>query len=365
LIAAGSAFGQDFVTNSYSASTEDIANPERGFYLQSDSWASSPSSVPSNLANYRNNGRSDPNNTYTAKVSLVLRMFYLDSFINAPISSNYLSLIQQDFDSIRAQGDKAVVRFAYSTDDTRPFTEPSKAQILAHIAQLKPLLQQNSDVIAVLQQGLIGAWGEGYYTDVFYTNGQATAQNWNDRIEVLNALLNALPTNRMIQVRVPQMKQRFVYGLAAPTSASPISSAEAFTGSARSRIGFHNDCYLSSSTDMGTFSVYDYGVGTSPQDTANLRNYVAAETRYVPNGGETCVSNAPTDNCGCVGGNADVDMAFSHYSFLHQDYNESVNTNWAPQGCIKTSNAALVTGCNCFPAFSAPRHSRDRRYLSR
>jgi Domain of unknown function (DUF4832)/Domain of unknown function (DUF4874) len=329
------AFGQGFVTNAYTVSTEDFANPERGFYIQADTYASSPSPVPSNLATYRVSGKNSPGNTYTAKISLLLRLFYLDTFVNAPISSNFLNSMQADFDSVRAQGDKVIVRFAYNQDQTRPFDEPTKARILAHIEQLKPLLQKNSDVIAALQEGFIGAWGEGYYTDVFYSNGQATAQNWIDRADVLNALLAALPADRMIQVRTPQMKQKYVYGPTAPTGAAPLSSAEAFSGSGAARIGFHNDCYLADATDEGTFSDYDVGSGTSQQDITNLRNYLAQDTRYAPMGGETCAVNPPTDDCASVGGNADTDMAFSHYSFLNEGYNSAVDDNWAAHGCIE------------------------------
>ena len=51
ILTAGSfAFGQDFATNTYTSSTEDFANPERGFYIQADSYASAPSTVPANLA---------------------------------------------------------------------------------------------------------------------------------------------------------------------------------------------------------------------------------------------------------------------------------------------------------------------------
>jgi hypothetical protein len=335
------AFGQDFVTNFYTISTEDFANPERGFYIQADSYASAPSAVPSNLASYRVNGRNSPGNVFTAKISLVLRYFYLDNFVKSPISSNYLNSMQADFDSIRAQGDKAIVRFAYNKNRTRPFNEPTKAQILAHIAQLKPLLEKNSDVIAVLQEGFIAAWGENYFTDVFYANGKATKQNWIDRADVLNALLAALPPERMIQVRTPQMKQKFVHGPAAPTSSAPISSTEAFSGSNASRIGFHNDCYLASSTDYGTFSDYDIGSETTPQDTTNLRNYLAQETRYAPMGGETCAVNPPTDDCACAGGNADTDMAVSHYSFLNEGYNHKVDDLWAEHGCLENIKRQL------------------------
>jgi hypothetical protein len=324
-----------FATNSYTISTEDFPNPERGFYIQEDNFASSPTRVSAQLANYRTDGLASPGNTYTAKISLILRVFYLDVVINSPISSNYLVAIQADFDSIRAQGDKAIVRFAYGKNRKRPFSEPTKAQILAHIAQLKPVLKKNCDVIAVLQQGLIGAWGEGYYTDNFYTNGQATAQNWVDRSEVLSALLAALPVERMVQVRTPQMKQKFVYGPNAPMNSAPLDPTQAFNGSNNSRIGFHNDCYLSSDTDYGTFAGYDLNAKTTPQDSANLRNYLAQETRFAPMGGETCATNAPTDDCACAGGNADTDMAFSHYSFLNERYNVKVNNLWPAHGCIE------------------------------
>jgi hypothetical protein len=335
------AYGQDFTTNTYTVSTEDFANPERGFYIQADTYVSAPSAVPSNLADYRISGKNSPGNTYNAKISLLLRLFYLDTFVNAPIGTNFLNSIQTDFDSIRAQGCKAIVRFAYNQDQTSPFNEPSKAQILAHIAQLKPVLQHNADVIAVVQEGFIGAWGEGYYSETFYTGGQATAQNWLDRADVLNALLDALPAQRMIQVRTPQMKQKYVYGPAAPTSAAALAVAKAFNGSNEARIGFHNDCYLANATDFGTFSGYDVGAGTSAQDITNLRNYLAMETRFAPMGGETCAVNPPTDDCASAGGGADTDMAFAHYSFLNQGYNANVNNDWAAQGCMENIKRRL------------------------
>ena len=341
LVTARLACGQGFATNTYSVSSEDFANPERGFYIQADSYASAPSAVPANLANLRINGNNSPGNTYTAKISLLLRVWYLDTFVNVPISTNFLNSIQTDLNSVRAQGCKAVVRFAYNQDQTSPFAEPAKARILSHIDQLKPLFKQNADVIAVVQQGFIGAWGEGYYTDIFYTGGQATAQNWLDRADVLNALLAALPAERMIQVRVPQQKQKHVYGPTAPTSVAPLSASEAFSGSGPARIGFHNDCYLADTTDFGTFANYDFGSGTSAQDILNLRDYLAQETRFAPMGGETCAVNPPTDDCASAGGGADTDMARSHYSFLNQGYNASVNNDWATQGCMETIKRRL------------------------
>ncbi len=121
-----------------------------------------------------------------------------------------------------------VIRFAY-TNKTHagdcndqykicpPYGDASKKIVLMHIEQLKPLLQQNADVIAVVQMGFIGIWGENYYTDYFgdaSTSGLARIMDssWRDRNEVLQALLNAVPKDRMVDVRTPQIKQRFVNG---------------------------------------------------------------------------------------------------------------------------------------------------------
>lgn len=333
-LGVASSAAQTPVTNTYTVSAEDFANPERGFYLHTETRASAPSPVPANLANLRINGSRDPNNAYLAKISLVLRVFYLDLFTNAPISSNYLQTISADFASIRHQGAKAIVRFAYFQSPNRPFPEPTKARILEHIGQLAPVLRGNRDVIAVLQQGFIGAWGEGYYTDVFSTAGLAfTAQNWRDRSEVIQALLNALPAERTVQLRVPQQRQKFLYGPSAPTSTNDNFLSPLFDSSAAARLGLHNDCFLADATDAGTFS--DYDGATDAQDTALLRNYMAQATRFTVMGGETCVENAPGDNCSANDGRADGDLGLFHYSFLNQGYNANVNDDWVAQGCME------------------------------
>ena len=79
--------------------------------------------------------------------------------------------------------------------------------MLQHIAQLKAIFKQAADVIAVMQMGFIGTWGENYYTDHFGDASQNTPvqklldHNWRDRIDVLKALLDAVPKDRMVQVR--------------------------------------------------------------------------------------------------------------------------------------------------------------------
>ena len=282
---------------SYTADPDTLfANPERGFYAVFETTASSYESLAqTTLQNLR---------TQSA-ISLVFRQWYLDSFVGADLTQAFLDKVAGDFSVIRQAGMKAVLRFAYTASDTKPYGDASKARVLGHIAQLKPILFANSDVIAALQAGFIGAWGEWYYTDTFGDNGTVSAAQWADRQDVVNALLDALDLERPIQLRTPAYKQHF-YGMAA------LTSTEAFTGVAKARVGHHDDCFVADATDMGTYG-----------DVTADKAYLAAENLYLPQGGETCATSTySTWNI------ASQDLASMHWSFLNRDYHPDVLTSW-------------------------------------
>src|SRR5690606_17462643 len=135
-----------------------------------------------------------------------------------------------------------------------PYGDAPVHIVLQHVQQLKPLLHKNADVIAVLQEGFIGIWGENYFTDYFgdaSDNGAGVIldSNWQHRNRLLQALLDALPATRTVQVRTPQIKQRFVYGPRASINAAPLTEKEFLHGGYASRVGFHNDCFLASPDD--------------------------------------------------------------------------------------------------------------------
>ena len=67
--------------------------------------------------------------------------------------------------------------------------------ILQHLDQLKPILQENKDVIAVLQAGFIGSWGEWYYTTNNLNNDAA-------RKTIIDKILEVLPAERTVQVLI-------------------------------------------------------------------------------------------------------------------------------------------------------------------
>lgn len=205
------------------------------------------------------------------------------------------------------------------------------------------MLQSNSDVILGLQQGFVGTWGENYYSDHFGDPsvnggvGYLTNQNWQDRNEVNAALLDALPDNRMLQVRYPQSKQRFLFGPNAPLSTPPLADSIAFDQSDAARIGLHNDCFLVSEDDLGTFA--DYGNDENPVSQGNsaiLKDYLSQDSRFTLVGGETCSdAYSPQNDCeSAAGGQALASLERYHYTFLNSDYNNEVNNDWQTGGCL-------------------------------
>ncbi len=284
-------------TVAYPAPGGDVPNPDRGpmrFYECGGSDLS---------ASTLTQRRKDEGTT------LAWCMFYLRDYKTRDLDAAVLDRLGRQFATIRSAGVKTVLRFAYTEDMAGDDATP--AQVLRHIGQLAPVLRANADVISTVQAGFIGAWGEWYYTKNFGNEGRVNATDQANRKAVVDALLAALPSDRMLQVRYPGLKK-------AMHGAANLPDSQAFDGSARARIGFHNDCFLADAQDMGTFP--------EPSD----RPYLAAETRSVPMGGETCGVNAPRSQCPT----ALAELAQFHWSHLNLDYHLDVLASWRSGGCM-------------------------------
>jgi hypothetical protein len=289
-------------TITYSPTAIVINNPERGFYRHTETHSSG----------YTNLDQTTLNGFRSNNTTLILRVFYLENFISTPISSTYLNAMQADFNKIRNAGLKCVVRFAYSDSENSKNRDASKAQILSHILQLKPLLETNADIISVMQAGFIGSWGEWYYTDYFGIN--PTATDYTNRKEVIDAILSALPNSRMIQLRTPLLKQKTF------NTTTALTQSQAYNNSNIARVGHHNDCFLASPDDFGTYS-----------NVSSEYTYLAQETKYTPMGGETCAVNEPRSACPT----ALSEMEKFHWSYLNLDYNPNVISGFQSGDCFK------------------------------
>jgi hypothetical protein len=342
------------VNVTYTESQEDFPNPERGFYRYSETHASNfKVLVADELKGYRSLQSIESAN-YKVYSTLVFRYYILDNLTSAPIPASFLTNIEKDMEAARTAGVKVIPRFVYTVTSKAgncpegficpPYGDAPKNIVINHITQLKPVLQKNADVIACVQLGFIGTWGEQYYSDYFgdaSPNGNQQNRlldnNWLDRAEVLKAMLDAVPATRMVQVRYPQIKQRFVYGINSLLTSAPLTESSAFTGTDQSRIGIHNDCLMASSSDFGTFE--DYGNSSTPRTSDgavvnNLREFFKEDSKYVVVGGETCSDGySPANDCEPAG-KAQEEFAAMHYSYLNAHYNNEVNNDWQTGGCM-------------------------------
>lgn len=324
----------------YEPSDENFANPERGYYTQITAYSN-------NTQGWNAYQPIDANYLAVLKGQqqrLVLRLYYMPEFVNLPLNNEFLDLIEEDMEILRSNGFKGIFRFAYSVesfDDTNVDTLDAPLDIvLQHIDQLTPILQANKDVIAVLQAGFIGAYGEwATINNVVpdFMNGDGI-RNMTNRKLVLEALLAALPEDRMVQLRTPYYKYAFYYwdgwtdeeelfvdpGAICPlTEPSPLNINGAFNGEDIYRVGQHNDCFLASSTDFGTYC----------DEMISESDWLVNETRYMSMGGETCFPNVPRSNCSSNGGAADTELELYHWSYLNSGYHPEVLQSWEDQGC--------------------------------
>ncbi|HAW52492.1 MAG TPA: hypothetical protein DCX54_09240 [Flavobacteriales bacterium] len=288
------------ITKFFSSLSDDVQNPERGFATDVD---------------LRDK---DYHQYYDEGYTLVYVDIRLDKYRNVDLPAKFLERMNSWFSSIRGSGVKAIVRFSYN-DGPYPNPEPDAPldMILYHIQQIRPILEKNSDVIAWMEAGFIGAWGE------WHTSTNLLDRNINAKKKVLFSLLDALPADRMVLLRYP-MDIMTIF----PT---PVSKGDAFSGSNQSRVGFHNDCFLSSIDDEHTYA--RRGAFTREQEF----KYLSQMTAYVPVGGESCAYNPPRSDCE----SALSEISILHITELNDGWHPSVLDAWEEQGCFSEVQSRL------------------------
>lgn len=280
----------------------DVINPERGFYYPYDLTSSKSTISASEVKSKRKSGH-----------TILLTQYVMNKWMSQDIPETFLTSIQKNFNALREGGAKCVIRFCYKQNESesnKPW-DPEEKWVMRHIEQLKPILQENEDVILVFQAGFVGVWGEWYYTDHFIMDPE-TPEDYLPRKRVLEAMLDALPSSRQVAVRTPDFKT-MMYGL---SLSDTLTAATAHSGSVLSRIGGYNDCFGASEDDFGTY------LGSY------ARAFWKGDTRYTFMGGETCNLS---DYCLCPASLSDMEKY--HWTYLNIDYNGNVLRRWKTDGC--------------------------------
>ena len=168
-------------SHTYAIDNGNFANPERGFWLSDR----------------------DLGQLRSAGMTMAHAYVRLDAFRDRPLSREFLEQLQARFDAARAAGVKLVPRFTYNFPKGLPLAPGDEDAplpiVLAHIDQLTPVLRRNADVIAYLEAGFVGAWGE------WHDSTSGLDQTWAEGT-ILQHLLRSLPRDRFVALRYERDK---------------------------------------------------------------------------------------------------------------------------------------------------------------
>ncbi|PJF36038.1 MAG: hypothetical protein CUN49_07535 [Candidatus Thermofonsia Clade 1 bacterium] len=331
---------QTLNTRTYQASNVNFANPERGFFIQrTPLWRAGQRIAldPTDLAE-----------AYAAGISLVRTYYLLERYRDRPLDTFVLEALQADMHTARSNGFKVILRFAYNFPTNADYQASLDAPldiVLQHIAQLKPILRAHADVIAHLEAGFIGAWGEWHSSSNRLIDYPERGLNTPARA-IISSLLEALPQTRMVALRYPLLKQQ-LFGV------QPLHEEQAFSGEPQARIGAHDDCFLASATNRGTY----LNAHNQPQ-IAHFKAYLHADNRYVVQSGETCNSDTeaqPFVSCR----NALAELSYLRWSSLNLDYHPEVIQTWRREGCFEEIARRLGYRLRLIEASAPPAPSQD------
>lgn len=303
-------------TVTFTETNEQVANPERGLYVQkyyTTADLEDTVAVETVVANREN-----------IQITLYLHSYYLadtvtgcPSYIESDIDPVFLERFDRNMRALRAGGAKAILRFSYKYTNSI-FRKPWDATpewAIRHIEQLEPYLKKNADVIYCVQAGFIGVWGEWYYT-TNYPQNPAKDEGYATRWPVAERLLEAVPADRQVCFRQPQFKMRYLR--THDMAEKPLTAGEAFQPTIKARWAGHNDCFVSGDGDVGTYH------------NEEERAFWAEDTKYTLMGGETCKECEYSN-----GANAVKEMEKYHWSYLCNSYHPDVLAEWRSDGHIQ------------------------------
>lgn len=243
-------------------------NPDRGWRLEAYVNVANTSDDKQTVQddptfNVWNNLSKEPYQEFTPQLTQVY--FYLTGYKNAEALPQYaFDRMQAVFDKAEELGIKLVVRFVYQ-GDMAGTGEAEDAIMLAHMKQLKPLLEKNKELINVVEAGFLGAWGE------WHSYGKSGMEH--DTKALLEGIVDMVPDDLYIQIRYPQL-------LDIIDETSPAYDD-------LSRIGIHNDSffgyrYCSSAWPMNPAQED----GTWDETDKYNWNYALEKAAVTPMGGE-------------------------------------------------------------------------------
>lgn len=316
--------------------TSDFLNPERGWKDRRGRLETRSGSITFT------NSRTVPDETGTLYANLWTATFgtpwaggtgqnpfRLDNYRTQNLPQSLLDELALTFTDARAAGVKLKVRFMYNYANVTN-NDTTLAWMLAHMDQIAPVLNDNRDVIAVLDSGFVGAWGEW---SILANSVIASGTWWTDpqrsaRRTFFLHQLSVLHPDIMIGLRVPSPSHGIRSIWEGSSWQMPLE--DRFLGGDRSRVGWYNDSLYTGQDNAGTFDYYN---GHGETDRACF----AWVGQYAATSGETSEAGQAHTGADAAGSSVVLEMArkggpdllFRRYNVAH--YNRWISDGHFPQ----------------------------------
>jgi hypothetical protein len=228
--------------------------------------------------------------------------FRLDNYKNAALPQSLLDELPLWFSAARTAGVKLKIRFMYNYSSGG--TDTTLARMQGHIAQLAPVLNANRDVIAMMDAGFWGRWGEWNGTPQVHLFGTTSTNNWwtepwkTARRNLMQTLLDEIHPDVMIGMRTPRQDS----GIREKFPTWNMNLENRFTGSDQSRVGWYNDSLYTGQSNGDT---YDYYGGQGSTDRAAA----AWVGQYAATSGETSEVGSAATGADASGASVIAEMA--------------------------------------------------------
>lgn len=227
---------------------------------------------------------------------------------NREIKREDLDIIRSQFEVMKKYGIQAIVRPLYDWNG-KAGKEPKKFDtILTHIKQLGVVFGQYEDIILCIEAGLIGPYGEWHNSNYLSTNHKRT---------IIDTYLRSTPKTMQISIRRPEFYREIF------NTNNPAQEESVRKGKDKGRVGFHNDGYLGSKNDLGTYTKWSR---KKELDFQNVHN------QFLFFGGEATM----TSEYGKLF-NAIKDMTQTHCTYLNKEHYLPLKEVW---------KKTLYTGAN-------------------
>jgi hypothetical protein len=272
-------------------SAENFPNPERGFYAQ------------------RRSDRMERLDTLRAQgIALLLVTLDLREFRDRDLTAAKLEELGQAMSLARQHGFKVIFRAAYGFTQRDYRVDPEDlGLIVRHIGQIGPVLTEHRDVLAGIQAGMLGPWGE------WHGSNHGNPPSLEARRAVLWAWLENVPAPVTVSIRRP-MFIRDIF--ASEPGGYELTADTAFNGSKLSRTGWHNDAFLVPPSDLGTYAERGW-------DRARELEWCSRHGRFTPFGGETVHRDPPMPIAAMV-----REMELLHATYLNIGHHPRVLQLW-------------------------------------